>query len=246
MIEILNHYRKLSFFLFNRFKADNYLSMRQYLSQVLIDEIEKFMSLKNKKVLDVGGAKGEFCEVISKMKQCDATNYEPYPGDYIWPKTKVGFADDIKFSDEEFDLVICRGVMEHIPTDKQQKSINEMYRVTKKEGLCYIMIPPWYNLHAGHKLKPFHIFPFKIAKFLRHLFFNNKIATNSYTQQGLYPITFRKMLKLIKLSHFKLLAAKDTHLRLHFLTKIPLLREIMIPAVAFILIKEKVKMDNCQ
>ena len=164
-------------------------------------------------------------------------NYEPFPGDTVWPDTVVGFADNITFDDNSFDVVICRGVVEHIPTDKQQPSINEMYRVTREGGICYIMIPPWYNPHAGHKLKPFHYFPFKTAKFLRHLFFKNRIHANSYEEQGLFPITFQRMLKMIKVSGFQLATTRDTHLRLHGLTKIPLLREVAVPAVTFILKK---------
>ena len=44
----------------------------------------------------------------------------------------------------------------------------------KKQGIGYFVIPPWYNPHAGHGLKPFHIFPFAIAKFLRNLFFKKE------------------------------------------------------------------------
>lgn len=168
-INLFNHYRKLCFFAFNRFRSNNYQLMREYFAQILIMEIEKFTPIWNKKILDVGGARGEFCKVISEKRKCDAINLDPYPGKYIWPKTIIGFADNMPFDDNEFDLVICRGVLEHIPKEKQQQSVNEMYRVTKIGGICYIMIPPWYNPHAGHHLKPFHIFPFKLAKYLRQL-----------------------------------------------------------------------------
>ena len=209
--------------------------MREYFTQILIMEVEDFMLLWNKKVLDVGGAKGEFCKVISEKRKCDAINLDPYPGKYIWPKTKIGFADSMPFDDNEFDLVICRGVLEHIPKEKQQQSMNEIHRVTKTGGICYIVIPPWYNPHAGHQLKPFHILPFKVAKFLRQLIFRNKINANSFEEATLYPITFKKMLKMISTSGFKVISTKDTHFRLHFLTKIPVIREIAVPSVAFIL-----------
>jgi len=237
-INLFDHYKKLLFYSFNRFKGNNYSLMREYLAKILIMEVEEFMPLWNKKVLDVGGAKGEFCKILYELRKCDAINVDPYPGDYIWPKTVVAFADNLPFEDNEFDLVICRGVLEHIPTEKQQQSVNEMYRVTKTGGICYIMIPPWYNPHAGHHLKPFHYLPFKMAKFLRELIFGNKIDANSYEEAGLYPITFRRMLKMISKSGFKILDTKDTHLRLHFLTKIPIIREVAVPAVSFILTKE--------
>lgn len=235
-VNLLNHYQKLLFFAFSRFKGNNYQLMREYFTQILIMEIEEFMPLWNKKVLDVGGARGEFCKVISEQRKCDAVNLDPYlyKGEYAWP-TKIGFADDMPFDDGEFDLVICRGVLEHIPTGKQQQSVNEMYRVTKTGGICYIMIPPWYNPHAGHHLKPFHILPFKLARCLRRLIFRNKLKANSLEEAHLYSITFKRMLKMISTSGFEVLATRDTHFRLHFLTKIPVIREIAVPSAVFIL-----------
>lgn len=112
-----------------------------------------------------------------------------------------------------------------------------MYRVTKVGGICYILIPPWYNPHAGHSLKPFHIFPFKVAKLLRQFVFRDKISANSFQEANLYPVSFGRMLKLISTTGFKLIATRDTHFRLHFLTRIPIIREIAVPSVAFILVK---------
>ena len=107
----------------------------------------------------------------------------------------------------------------------------------KKDGLGYLVIPPWFNPHAGHGLKPFHIFPFKVAKFLRNIFFNKKVRYNSLEEVSLYKITFRKMKKMIEKAGFQIIDMKDTHLRFHFMCKVPFLREFLIPAVAFIVKK---------
>ena len=237
-MNLLEHYKKLLFFNFNRFKGNNCQLLREYLAKILITEVEGFMPLWNKRILDVGGAQGEFCKVLNEERKCSAINLDPRPGKTIWPETMKGFAENIPFKDNQFDLVICRGVLEHIPKEKQQQSLNEIYRVTKKGGMAYVLIPPWYNPHAGHSLKPFHILPFKQAKFLRQVFFGEKIKANSFSESGLYPITFREMLKKISESKFEIAATKDTHLRLHFLTKIPIIREIAVPSAAFILTKE--------
>jgi len=238
-INLFNHYRKLLFFVSNR----NAKLMREYFAQILLTEVEEFMPLGKKKILDVGGARGEYCKVLNAKRQCEAINLDPHPGEYVWPKTITGFADKIPFKDNEFDLVICRGVLEHIPLEKQQVSVNEMYRVTRPGGICYVLIPPWFNPHAGHALRPFHIFPFKIARLLKQSVFRYRLNKNynnssSFEEVSLFPITFRRMEEMIRLSNFKLIATKDTHLRLHFLTKIPIVREIMVPAVAFISTKE--------
>jgi SAM-dependent methyltransferase len=211
--------------------------MREYFARILISEVEEFTILNNKKVLDVGGSRGEFCQVLNKERACNAINLDPNPGKYIWEKTIVGRAEKIPFKNNEFDLVINRGVLEHIPTENHQLCINEMYRVTKKNGICYMLVPMWFNFHAGHSLKPFHLFPFKIAKFLRQLIFRNKITGNSFEEENLYKTTYKGTSTLIKNSRFKILSTKDAHFRLHFLTRIPLLREFSVPAVAFILKK---------
>jgi SAM-dependent methyltransferase len=237
-INLLHHYRKLYFFLFNRYNGENYKIMRGYFAHILISEIEKYTTLNKKKIIDIGGADGSFCKILSELRKCDSTNLDPFPGKRPWKNTIISFADKIPFGDNLFDITICRNVFEHIPFEKQQSSINEMYRVTKHGGYGYIVIPPWYNPHAGHSLKPFHILPFRIAKFIRELIFRSKITGHSYEDLGLYKITFKKMKQMIKISNFQLIDTLDTHFRLHFLTKIPVLQEILIPAVSFIMLKE--------
>ncbi|HUS92788.1 MAG TPA: class I SAM-dependent methyltransferase [Phycisphaerae bacterium] len=239
-VSILGHYRKLWYFTFNRFKGETYREMREYFTGVLIGEIEEFAPMQGRRVLDVGGAKGEFCKALSEQRGCDAVNLDPDPGGYVWPQTVVGRADSIPFGDNTFDFVICRGVLEHIPTEAQLSSLEDMHRVTKPGGICHVTIPPWYNPHAGHRLKPFHLLPFPAAKRLRKLVFpGSQIRGNSYEEAGLFPVTFRRMRELIASVDFDLLATRDTHLRLHFLTRLPGVREVAVPAVSFILRKRR-------
>lgn len=234
---ILNHLAKLWYFNFHRYEDDNYRRMREYFAEVLIDDVEKFVLLKDKRVLDVGGANGEYCLILNQKRNCDAINLDPNPQDPIWHNTIIGFSDRIPFPDESFDLVICRGVLEHVPIDRLSASLTEMYRVTKKGGFCYIVIPPWFNAHAGHGLKPFHIFGFRATKFLYKFIARKQISGNSFEDHGLYKVTFSKMSRLLHETAYRLLATQDMHFRMHFLTKIPLLREILVPAVAFMLKK---------
>ena len=240
-MNLLQHYKKLIYFNFNRFKGDNYKALREYYANILISETEEFMPMANKRVLDVGGSRGEFCDVLSNKRQCSATNLDPEPrehglyhSDFLWPKTTVGFADNMPFADKQFDLVICRGVLEHVPNQDRLQCLYEINRVLKDTGLLYLMIPPWYNPHAGHQLKPFHILPFKIAKFLKQAFVRHKIEENSVDEMRLYPITFRRMSIMLKQAKFHILDTKDMHFRLHFLTKMPIIREMLVPSVVFI------------
>jgi hypothetical protein len=76
-----------------------------------------------------------------------------------------------------------------------------------------------------------------VAKFLRQLFFRKKLSARSFAEAGLYPITFHRMMIMIQRAGFHVVATRDAHFRLHFMTKIPLLREILVPSAAFILTK---------
>ena len=60
-------------------------------------------------------------------------------------------ADSLFFEDGCFDIVICSHVYEHVPS--ASKMMSEIYRVLKKEGICYFaagnkisLLDPEYNL----------------------------------------------------------------------------------------------------
>ncbi|MFN3196095.1 MAG: class I SAM-dependent methyltransferase [Chlorobiota bacterium] len=46
---------------------------------------------------------------------------------------------NIELDDNSVDRIICFHILEHIPDDK--KAMKELYRILKKEGLCYIQTP---------------------------------------------------------------------------------------------------------
>jgi len=173
-----------------------------------------------------------------------AVNVEPflsYDDELHWPDRVRGAAQALPFKDNQFDFVFCREVLEHVnPHECLQRCVNEMYRVTKKGALCYISIPPWHNPFAGHACMPFHYFPYRIAKRLAFFFYKNPILprdSQSWEEYGVFHITFKKMRHIISNSGFQVLATKDHHFRLDFMTRIPLVREVAVPVVVFILRK---------
>ncbi len=79
-MNILRHYQKLiSFALRGNI---GFYEAREYLADVLILELEEFIDLKGKKVLDIGGERGEFCKILKDQRNCTAINLEP--------QTKIG------------------------------------------------------------------------------------------------------------------------------------------------------------
>lgn len=235
----LQHYRRLWFFARHRTTGNNYATMRKYFADILVEELEQWTSVRGKRVLDVGGANGEFCEVLEKKFGADATNIDLSPGVNPWKKTVTGSATNLPFGDHDFDLILARGILEHIPDNEQLVVLREMFRVCRNGGWGYVTIPPWYNQHAGHFLKPFHILPFSVARRLRKIFFGNWVEGASYADVGLYKISVRRMERLIRKSGFTIIAVRDTHFRNHRLAEIPVIREFAVPAISYILQKKK-------
>ncbi|MCL5407222.1 MAG: class I SAM-dependent methyltransferase [Patescibacteria group bacterium] len=236
-MNILRHYFNLAKFAISGDKG--FYAAREYLAQDLIGELEEFIDLQGKKVLDVGGERGEFAKILAERRNCQAVNLEPKRpvlGDFVW-KTIIGSADKLPFKDKSFDLVLLRGVIQHIPTEKKLKVLKEIHRVLKNSGTAYVMIPPWYNPLSGQTIKPFQYFPYKVARHLRNSVFNSSITADSLVELGLWPMTFRRTLKLIDQANFKILKTTDILFKIHFITKIPALREFLLPSVGFILKK---------
>ncbi|MFA6492751.1 MAG: class I SAM-dependent methyltransferase [Patescibacteria group bacterium] len=236
-MNILKHY----FILFKFALRGNrgFYESREYLAEVLIKELNEFVDLQGKKVLDIGGERGEFCKILAEKEKCQTVNLEPAKptiGDFVW-KTVIGSADKLPFKDSAFDIVLLRGVIQHIPVKNKPKVFQEMHRVLKKDGIAYVMIPPWYSPLSGQNIKPFQYFPFKVARHLRNSIFLSNIKADSINALGIWPMTFTSTQKFIRQANFLILKTVDILGRMHFVTKIPLLREFLLPSVGFILAK---------
>lgn len=47
--------------------------------------------------------------------------------------------ENIPYEDETFDIIYTSHVLEHVPDDN--KALNELYRVLKSNGTCFIAVP---------------------------------------------------------------------------------------------------------
>jgi len=197
--------------------------------------LEEFIDLREKKVLDIGGERGEFSKILAEKRKCQAINLEPRKLNYVH-KTIRGRADGLPFKDKTFDLVLLRGVLQHIPTSHKLKSLCEMRRVLKKTGIAYIMIPPWWSPLSGQEIKPFQIFSFPLARHFSNVILGRKISATNLAELGLWPMTFRLTARYIKRANFEVVKTTDILGRMDFLTKISVIRELL-PSVGFILRK---------
>ncbi len=100
----------------------------------LRDETDFFTSTKQLKTLHIAPEQC-FLDIFRKQKNLD----------YITSDLESPIADvkadicDLPFKDDEFDVVFCNHVLEHIPDDK--KAMQELYRVLKKGGFGIFQIP---------------------------------------------------------------------------------------------------------
>ena len=100
----------------------------------LKDETNFFNSTKKLKVLHIAPEQC-FLDLFKKQK-----NLEYITSDLESPIADVK-ADicDLPFKENEFDVVFCNHVLEHIPDDT--KAMQELYRVMKKGGFGVFQIP---------------------------------------------------------------------------------------------------------
>ena len=113
--------------------------------------IEKqFDNHSNLKCLDIGTADGLMLSKINQIfkfnqavgidmsEELIKTNLDPTI------KLEVGDAQDLKFQDNYFDIVIAASMIDHL--DDPEKMIKESYRVLKDNGILILTVAnPWFD-----------------------------------------------------------------------------------------------------
>lgn len=170
-----------------------------------ISRLEKITGkFKNKKLLDVGCGTGGFLK-IAKQKGAIIFGLEPEKTavDICRIKglanIKLGFSEKLPFQNDYFDIVYCYTVLEHV--DNVSKSLEEMVRVTKKNGKVYIQTPNYLSCYEGHyKVFWLPLFPKKLASIYLKLRGRNSnfIKTINYITPNLLkkyllklPVTYK-------------------------------------------------------
>lgn len=99
--------------------------------------------------LDVGCGAGYAMQKAAIDLNCNCVGVDPEPGAHgvgrylkdMVDNEKIlqGFAENIPFGDKKFDVVFSSHVLEHV--NDEQKSLQEMKRVLKDEGVLVIGMP---------------------------------------------------------------------------------------------------------
>ncbi len=116
-------------------------------------------SLENKTVLDVGCAYGGQTILIAQQSgMLYAIDFEEHKVEYFKKKLSetdisnisvdVGDAQALKFDDEFFDIVTAIEVLDHV--ESEEKVLNELNRVLKKDGTLVMVVPNKWWIFETH------------------------------------------------------------------------------------------------
>ena len=157
--------------------------IEQY-QQIIRDvEWEKIVSHipKNSKFLDVGCGAGYSLMRASQDLNCEVEGIDADPGNHgvgrfikNMVKTlaiKQGFAENLPYENETFDIVYSSHVLEHV--QDEGKALNEMKRVLKKDGVLIIGMPTSNMALLNYFSQIMFTTHIKIYEFLRNFFSKN-------------------------------------------------------------------------
>lgn len=154
-------------------------------------------SLKNLTVLDLGASTGIIANELSKhFKKIVATDIDKgglkYAKKQFRRKNLIfKYADAMKmpFQNQSFDVVVCTHVYEHVPSPK--KLFEEIHRVLKPDGVCYLAAQnKLWPLEAHHNL-PFLSY---LPKNLADLYIKTFRGKDEYYE---HPMTYWQLTKTL-------------------------------------------------
>jgi len=112
--------------------------------------------------LDIGASTGELTDLFSKKLSIEFVGIEPIASEVKSQQSKAqilyGWANDMPFNDESFDIVTFCSVYEHIQPEERLATLKEIARVLKTDGLLLCQIPNMYFPIEFHSLLPLQQF----------------------------------------------------------------------------------------
>ncbi len=120
-------------------------------------DLDRRHGLGGSRVLDVGCGPGWYVEAM-RDKGATVTGIE-YGADPLLradppiPGLARGDATRLSFADGTFDGVFCSNMLEHVEDTKAV--VDELVRVLRPGGWCYLSWTNWYSPHGGHNMNPY-------------------------------------------------------------------------------------------
>jgi hypothetical protein len=149
-----------------KFHADRSEKIRQqYLTskEYIVDFVSGQFSISDKKILEIGCGEGGILQAFwEEGAICTGIDLEiekiEYANDHYLNEInqgKVSFEwgnvyDLVHKYRSQFDLVILKDTIEHIPQKEKLLSVLPMF-LRDKDGLIFVGFPPWQNPFGGHQ-----------------------------------------------------------------------------------------------
>ncbi len=164
----------------NRYEYPYHWSLLGFWKKSYEKPLEYFQDKLNKKdnVLDIGCGDGRLTALIAeKVKKVIAVDHQQFPLDMAFVicnhlginnvKFERKDARNLGYKDENFEVVTCFDVIEHLPKEDAEKMIREITRVLKKDGWLCLTTPNRKELRArifGHKLIEKHYYEYSVEE----------------------------------------------------------------------------------
>lgn len=155
--------------------------------------------LKTLNLLDLGSSTGIIDNILAKKFKSvvgiDTDQEAVHYAQKTFKKSNLRFivddATNTKIKNNSFDVVVCTHIYEHVTNSR--KLFNEIYRVLKPTGVCYLAaINGLWPLEPHHKLLFLSWLPKRIANYyVRIMGKSDKYRMNPLTIHGLKSITHK-------------------------------------------------------
>lgn len=185
---------------------------------VLQDFLER--KIKKVKILEVGCGSGVISEYFSKNNEVWATDLETPPLNKRGFKFVKVRSENLPFKNQFFDIVISNHVIEHLPN--QALHLEEIRRVLKKEGVCYLATPnKLFPIEPHYKIPLIHYLPNRV--------FWNILRFFGRYEEDLYLLNYFSLKAMLKeynpkeYTHEIIKYPKKFGLKIPIINKLPLL-----------------------
>jgi ubiquinone/menaquinone biosynthesis C-methylase UbiE len=140
------------------------------IESVIQDALQK-SAIEDMNMLDIGCGVGLITEYFAEKNKVYCVDVDDNLK--VADRSKLVFAlvtsSALPFDDNFFDIVISNHVIEHVPD--QSMHINEIKRVLKPGGICYLATPNWnYPIEPHYKIPLIHYFPKRLFHGILRLF----------------------------------------------------------------------------
>ncbi|MGP3976957.1 class I SAM-dependent methyltransferase [Streptomyces sp. 8N114] len=128
------------------------------LARDAVQQVERYVPLEGRTVVDVGGGSGHFTEEF-RRQGAHCYLFEPDAEElHAGGRKPEGavLADGylLPLADKVADVCFSSNVLEHVADP--QTFLSEMVRVTRPGGLIYVSFTNWYSPWGGHETAPWH------------------------------------------------------------------------------------------